>query len=357
VIQEAIYLADIDAAGAAAAIDAAGGLNTLMGEGSGAEPTPSATPGSTPNVSSPVTPTLAEQAAQPVLRQEQTTETERLGQFDRNSVPAELRPILDAREKEMLADYTRKTQQVAPWRQVAEEVGVDDPAVLKQAYETYQMLQDPSQWVGIHKELTSALEEMGLSPAQASEAATQQLEGQSVQQQTLPGQQTPAPLNLDAMAQDPELAPVANYLKSLEGQVTNLNQELTNWKSQQEQEMIAQAFIGEVKRQENVLRSLKGAGETPKYADDDIGVIYDWANAYDGNLLEAAKKYDQFIANKMETWINSKTAASGAPGISPSGAETITAQPNEYAPKTLESPEVDAAVKEYITQMEAAGGI
>src|SRR5256885_13207945 len=44
--------------------------------------------------------------------------------------------------------------------------------------------------------------------------------------------------------------------------------------------------------------SLKGSGDVPKYNDDEINVIYDWSNAYDGNLLEAAKKYDQFIASR-----------------------------------------------------------
>ncbi|MGE5596439.1 MAG: hypothetical protein ACM3S1_10455, partial [Hyphomicrobiales bacterium] len=90
--------------------------------------------------------------------------------LDPNSLPPELRPFYTS----MQADYTRKMQEAAPFRQLADEVGLD-PDGLRQAAELYSALQDPQALVEFHTELTNALMAEGLTHAEATAAATQHI--------------------------------------------------------------------------------------------------------------------------------------------------------------------------------------
>jgi hypothetical protein len=63
--------------------------------------------------------------------------------IDINSLPEELRPIAEAKLKEFQADYTRKTQEIAPVRQLMQETGLSAEEA-RQALDFVQGLNDPS---------------------------------------------------------------------------------------------------------------------------------------------------------------------------------------------------------------------
>jgi hypothetical protein len=115
--------------------------------------------------------------------------------FDGTAVnPDELiaqHPELEPFVNQLKAAFTRKTQGVAEQRKELEALGsVED---LQQAAQLYQRMSDPSNWPEIHARLTEALEEQGLTPAQASAEAARQM-----------GAEQPSPGELP---DDPELQP------------------------------------------------------------------------------------------------------------------------------------------------------
>lgn len=72
-----------------------------------------------------------------------TTQTsESFTTLDLNSVPEELRPLVEAKFKEFNADYTRKTQEIAPVRQIMQDTGLSAEEA-RQALEFVQSLNDP----------------------------------------------------------------------------------------------------------------------------------------------------------------------------------------------------------------------
>ena len=158
-------------------------------------PQGSDTPGATPDAP----------AVEPSVEDSFTT-------IDPNQLPPELQPIY----KSLQADYTRKTQEAAAWRKLGDETGMDADS-LRQASELYSKLSDPSNWPALHAELTEALQEQGLSPAAAHAEASRQME-----EATTPVGPSP----LDALADDPELAPVAEHLKQTRDELDALRSEL-----------------------------------------------------------------------------------------------------------------------------------
>src|SRR5690349_20437400 len=94
------------------------------------------------------TPTGSEPAATPADQPEDS-----FTKLDPNALPPELRPYYTS----LQADYTRKMQEAAPYRQLAGDLGLE-PGDLRQAAELYSALQDPNQLVQFHGELSAALE-------------------------------------------------------------------------------------------------------------------------------------------------------------------------------------------------------
>lgn len=71
-----------------------------------------------------------------------TPTTESFTNIDINSLPEELRPIAEAKIKEFQADYTRKTQEIAPIRQIMQDTGMSADEA-RQALDFVQGLNDP----------------------------------------------------------------------------------------------------------------------------------------------------------------------------------------------------------------------
>src|SRR5690242_10753259 len=86
--------------------------------------TPEAAPAEPTNPTTPETPATPEGE---ITTEAATDAPDSFTKLDPNSIPEEARPFYDS----MLSDYTRKTQEAAPWRKLGEELGVDSPDAIR----------------------------------------------------------------------------------------------------------------------------------------------------------------------------------------------------------------------------------
>lgn len=212
--------------------------------------------------------------------------------LDPNALPPELRPYYTS----MQADYTRKMQEAAPFRSLADDMGLgaDD---LRQAAELYSALQDPNQLVQFHSELSAALEATGLSPAAAAEAATEHI--QTVQAGTPPGQQ---------WSEDPE----ERRIQELESRLTRFEQSEQERNEQFRREQMQMALVSEMNRQEGIIREAH-----PDWSQDDIDLTYELSAFYGGSLLDAASRIDERVNDRVTRILNGKGAIATNPAHTP----------------------------------------
>lgn len=219
--------------------------------------------------------------------------------LDPTQLSDELKPFYNS----MLADYTRKTQEAAPWRKIGEELGVEDPTALREAVELQRTLADPSNWPVLHEQLTDALQEMGLSPAQAAAEATQQLTGAAQQPQTA--------TDLSALEADPELAPLAQHIRSLEAKLENVSGSLEERAAVEHAEQVQMALAGELQRQENMILQAN-----PQYQDEDINMVYELSSFHDGQLTQAQQRLEDYVNSRIVRYVQGKQSVIDTPGVS-----------------------------------------
>lgn len=160
------------------------------------------------------------------------------------NLPPEAQQYLQQREREMQADYTRKTQEVAAQRREAE-----------QAMEFLSALNsDPTFAYQVHQTLTQALQEQGYSFEDASAIAASQ-EGNE----------------WDETFADP-------YAEKI--------QQLENWQQQQEQRFQIAEAEAHINNSVNAIRQAN-----PSYTDEDVKDILTMAFAYNGDVLAAEQAY------------------------------------------------------------------
>lgn len=211
------------------------------------------------------------------------------------ALPPEAREIVSRREKMMQADYTRKTQALADERKSFES-DIEFLSTIRS---------DPYAALEFHTELTEALVNAGLTPAQAAAEATAQID-----------EATPPPSYED----DPDAAVKADL------------QELKMWRQKQEaqeaeraQEAELQRVEGELTRQEMAIRQTN-----PSYQDDDIDAIYEIAFAHGGNLVAAQERYEglrnRFVSSYAEKKVGHESVGEpvgGAAAAIPTKFESI----------------------------------
>lgn len=210
--------------------------------------------------------------------------------LDPNALPAELRPYYES----MQADYTRKTQEIAPTRQLQTELGLDGDG-LRQAAELYAALQDPQQLVEFYNELSSALQANGLTAAQADAAATAHI------QSTL----TPD-AGTDPALMDPE----EKRLAALEAQLAKYESERTADIQARAREMQNMALVAEMNRQESIVRE-----SYPDWTQEDIDALYTFSGG--NNLIEAAAQLADYTSGKVARILNGKAAVAADGGHTP----------------------------------------
>lgn len=198
----------------------------------------------------------------------------------------------------MQADYTRKTQEIAPTRQLQSELGLEGND-LRQAAELYAALQDPQQLVQFHGELTAALEANGLTPAQAQAAATQHIA------ETTQGGHD------QSWSEDPE----ERRIQELESRLASFEQSQQAQQENLRREQMQMALVAEMNRQESIIREQHA--NNPNFGQTDIDAIYEMSAFYGGNLLDAERRYSEIVSEKVAQILNGKGAVAANPAHSP----------------------------------------
>jgi hypothetical protein len=251
------------------------------------------------------------------------------GKFNPDTLPAELQ----SGWKQLQADYTRKMQEVAEQRAQFEGL---DPQVAREAVELYQALQNPSYLQQFHRELSTALEAQGLSPAQANVEAARQIESS---QPTAPTQLSGD--QLEALKADPELAPLVEHLSSMRSELDEFKSAAAAREAAEQQANWQLAIAGEIQRQEMaVLQS------NPHYTDDDMEAIYELAAHYDGNLLQAQQRYEQVGQTLLARYLAQKESVGGTP--TPPADGIVSEQPTPI-------PDLDAGLKAALGHLSEQG--
>lgn len=213
------------------------------------------------------------------------------------NLPPEAQEYLTSREKEMQADYTRKTQEVAAQRREAE-----------QALEFINALNtDPSFAYQVHSTLTEALQAQGYSFQDASRMASQQV---------------------DEYGDDTFIDPYAEKIQQLE-----------QWQAQQEQRFA----VADAEARINAgIQAVRAAN--PSYTDDDVKDILTMAFAYNGDVAQAAEAFKSVQQRVTESYLNQKASvpaslnqptSSGHSEIPPEGFKDLNDPRLEEAAKRM----------------------
>lgn len=244
------------------------------------------------------------------------------------------REAITRAHKSFQGAFTRKTQELAEQRKQYESLG--DPNDLREALQLRQTLQDPSNWLALHAELTTQLQALGLTPAQASAEATRQLEDNQPSRPDLP--------DLSAL-DDPELAPIKAYVEGLRHEMESFRDEYRSEREAEAAQRHQMALVGEMQRQENVIRTSR-----TDYEDRDIGMVYELSSFHGGNLLNAHQSLEDYVQYRLQKYVGQKESLSANEAVRPiAGGSVIT----ESAPKIETLDQAFDAAMEHLRQIEA----
>lgn len=301
---------DIDVAGATAALESQGGMPTTMPtQGTQYQPETPTLPRNADGTFAPrasdATPPAdanAQPAPEPAATPQGTDDAPAFTHIDDSALTPELLQL----KRSLQADYTRKTQEAAPWRKLGEELGVTEPSQFRDALEVYTRLQDPRNWPTIHQELSNYMQQYGMTPQEANAAAADQLANMA------PAQDLDEVYNVD-----PDVAPVVQplmqQLQQQQQQIQQLYQSIQQDQQRREQEAQWQAVAENLTRQETHIRA-----QNPHYGDDEIEAIYNLVGN-DGNLIAAQQRYESIIGQRVAQYIQSKAGTQAATPSPPSG--------------------------------------
>lgn len=276
---------------------------------------------------------LEQSAQQPVAGSEGTTEvSDSFTGIDPNSLPDEVQPFY----KSMQADYTKSKQAIAEERkqfEALEEFGGVEAAV-EAARFAQALATDPQFALGVHEQLTTALKEAGLTPAQASAEASRQIND---------AQNEGANPDEFSFDDDQRVDP------ALERELQSLREELEaqkQWREQQDENARTTALAHEIMSQEHqVMQS------NPNWDEQDMEYVYNLAYSTGGNLTEAADLYKGLQQNIMTRYIDQK-------GSVPAGATPVPSSGHAEEPQKftdLNDPALEKLALEYVARQNALG--
>jgi hypothetical protein len=204
--------------------------------------------------------------------------------LDPNALPEEVQPYY----KSMLADYTRKQQEAAPWRKLGEELGVDSPDAIKEAAELYAYLQDPNNLHSLY----------------------QQLDGMFNGQQAA-AQAAPLPAATPFSGSEEELAALENPdVAELKAQMQALTGYIQEREAAQQQEALQWQLLGEMNRQEALLKE-----QHPDWGEEEWNALWNTSVAFDGDLVQAAGAIEAAQQAAVTRLLNGKAQAAETPGL------------------------------------------
>lgn len=252
-------------------------------------------------------------------QEEGTTEApaeDTFARLDPNSLPNEVRPYYDS----MLADYRRKTQELAAERrnyEALEQYGGAEVAA--QALDWVASLQNPDNALALHRELTSALTAQGIPLGEAQAAAAGEVSRRAAEEDA----------DEFEAVRDPRF-------DSLQAEL----EEQKQWRAEQEHKQVSQAMAAEYDRQEAQLV------RDNKYTDEQLEAIYNLSFSTGGNLLAADRLYKDIQSQVLSGYLSQKESVpDGIAGVPATGAAQ---QPVSVT--DLNDPALDRQVREFIAQ-------
>lgn len=235
---------------------------------------------------------------------------------------ATLTPELLQLKRSLQADYTRKTQEAAPWRKLSSELGVEKPEDFKDALEVYNRLRDPRNWPTIHGELADYMQQYGMTPQEASREASNQLMNLAPDTPLDPEQ------TYSGDGDEGYSPQIVQMLQQQQKQIADLTNSYKRDKEQQQQATQLQQVAEALTRSETAIR-----GQNPHYTDDDIEAIYNLMGD-DGNLVGAQQRYESIIGNRVARYITSKgTVQMGQPSPVPGAGVQSEEPPRPRTPE------------------------
>lgn len=264
-----------------------------------------------PTVEAPDVP--AEQPATPT----EGTEEPSFTHIDPNVLPPDMQQL----HRSLQADYTRKTQEVAPWRKLAQEFQVESPDEFRDALVAYQNLQDPRNWPTVVQELSQYMQQYGMSPQEANLAAQNQLA------QIAPAEQED--YSDGGFVDDESLAPLNRQIQQLQQQIAGMQSQWQEQQQRQAEELQWQTLAQALTKTEMEIRA-----QNPHYSDTDIETIYNMMGQ-DGDLLAAQQRYESAIGARVATYLQTKQKTQmSSPGVVPGAG--VMSQEQAPQPKTMD---------------------
>lgn len=270
------------------------------------------------NPSSPVTPDTPEGSTEA----EAVTEApDSFTKLDPNALPPEARPFYDS----MLSDYTRKTQEAAPWRKLGEELGIDSPESVKEAAELYAYLSDPNNLQSFYSQLGQVFG--GQAPSEPATPAS------------------PAADSLEAEysgLEDPQI-------QAMRGELEGLKSYLVEREAAQQQEALEWQLLGELNRQEAALKE-----SHPEWGDEEWATLWNASVATNGDLHAAASMLEAAQNAAVTRLLNGKAQAASTEGLTPLAPPRVAADAApEWDHSDHELKEETARAVEYLRQVAA----
>lgn len=316
---------EIDVAGALEALEAKGGMPDVI-PSTGQDPfnrnamgqfaRPAPEPASAP--AAPVEGGNVPEA--PAATPETGTATEGEPESFTHIDPSTLPPDLQQLYRGMQGDYTRKTQEVASWRKVAEEAGVESPEQIREALTVYQRLSDPQNWGTIHAELGQYMQQLGMSPQAASAAATEAIAEFAPADEVGP----------DFSEYGEELAPLLKAFQVQQQEIQSLKQLVTTDAQRRQQQAQFEQVAAHIERQETALKAAR-----PDLSEGELEVVYSLMGD-DMDMSKAVARYDSVVAQRLQAVYNAKVAQGGSVPASIGNAGVITAEAPEARPEGVE---------------------
>jgi len=205
----------------------------------------------------------------PPSTEEAQTSSEEVAKLDMENLPPEVQAYIRTRERQMQADYTRKTQEAAELRKQA-EAAIQFTSALES---------DPEFAWEVYNTLGAALEAAGYSKQEAQQIASQTME-EAVSE--------PSGEDVGLYFEDEE---VKTLKKELE--------ELKSWKSSFEEQLMEKEAEAYYDKAEAVIRQ-----QHPEFTDEDIRDIFSLALAYDGDPFAAKEAFmaqrDRILASYLQ---------------------------------------------------------
>lgn len=247
--------------------------------------------------------------------------------FDPNKLPEELVPAY----RSMQADYTRTKQRLAEQEKAYDFLEpYGGPEAAKQAVDfVVALATDPEYQLQVHEQLTSQLQAEGLTPRQASQEASRQIN--------------------EAITEQPdEFDDLGLTDPAIERKLTELERSLAEeraWREQREEFEFQQGLKAELDRQEaTILR------DNPEFGDDEIQAIYSLAYSTGGDLEAAADAFKGLRDNILASYIQTKSSVPA--GVTP--LPNANAQPEGRKFTDINDPELEKLVQQRLAAELAA---